>query len=145
MEKLALAAKDFTNIYLTACLNLFWPGDGMDWEIGTALLLLLSRFSRVRLCATPQTAAHQAPLSLDSPGKNTGVGCHFLLHWWCCLPIITNQSEECPQVDHALLFDKTSHDPLQVGTDSLRELIYCGPLCLAKQYIFSFPLHPNCL
>ena len=25
------------------------------------LLLLLSRFSRVRLCATPETAAHQAP------------------------------------------------------------------------------------
>ena len=28
------------------------------------LLLLLSRFSRVQLCATPQTAAKQAPLSL---------------------------------------------------------------------------------
>ena len=28
------------------------------------LLLLLSRFSRVWLCATPQMAAHQAPLSL---------------------------------------------------------------------------------
>ena len=28
------------------------------------LLLLLSHFSRVRLCATPQTAAHQAPLPL---------------------------------------------------------------------------------
>ena len=28
------------------------------------LLLLLSRFSRVRLCATPQTAAHQPPPSL---------------------------------------------------------------------------------
>ena len=28
------------------------------------LLLLLSRFSRVRLSATPETAAHQAPLSL---------------------------------------------------------------------------------
>ena len=27
------------------------------------LLLLLSRFSRVRLCATPETAAHQAPPS----------------------------------------------------------------------------------
>ena len=26
--------------------------------------LLLSRFSRVRLCATPQTASYQAPLSL---------------------------------------------------------------------------------
>ena len=28
------------------------------------LLLLLSHFSRVRLCATPETAAHQAPPSL---------------------------------------------------------------------------------
>ena len=26
------------------------------------LLLLLSRFSRVRLCAAPETAAHQAPV-----------------------------------------------------------------------------------
>ena len=30
----------------------------------TDLLLLLSRFSRVRLCAIPEMAAHQAPLSL---------------------------------------------------------------------------------
>ena len=46
------------------------------------LLLLLSRFSRVRLFATPQTAAWQPtrlPCPWDSPGKNTGVGCHFLL------------------------------------------------------------------
>ena len=43
------------------------------------LLMLLSCFSRVRLCVTPQTAAHQAPRPWDSPGKNTGVGCHFLL------------------------------------------------------------------
>ena len=40
------------------------------------LLLLLSHFSRVRLCATPQMAAHQAPLSWDFPGKSTGEGCH---------------------------------------------------------------------
>ena len=27
----------------------------------------------------PMTVAHQAPLSMgDSPGKNTGVGCHAL-------------------------------------------------------------------
>ena len=45
----------------------------------TFLILLLSRFSRVQLFATLWTAAHQAPLSMDSPGKNTGVGCHFLL------------------------------------------------------------------
>ena len=42
-------------------------------------MLLLRRFSRVRLCVTPQTAAHQAPRPWDSPGENTGVGCHFLL------------------------------------------------------------------
>ena len=43
------------------------------------LLLLLSRFSRVRLCATTKTAAHQLPCPWDSPDKNTGVSCHFLL------------------------------------------------------------------
>ena len=43
------------------------------------LLLLLSCISRVRLCVTPQTAAQQAPRPWDSPGKNTEVGCHFLL------------------------------------------------------------------
>ena len=43
------------------------------------LLLLLSRFSHVRLCATPQTAAHQAPPSLGFSRQDTGVGCHFLL------------------------------------------------------------------
>ena len=30
----------------------------------SCVLLLLSRFSHVRLCVTPETAAHQAPLSL---------------------------------------------------------------------------------
>ena len=33
--------------------------------------------SGVQLFA-PQTVAHHAPLSRDSPGKNTGVGCHAL-------------------------------------------------------------------
>ena len=103
-------------------------------------LLLLSRFSRVQLCATPETAAHQAPLSLgfsrkehwselpfpspmheskkwkwnrsvmsdsvrphrwqptrlpcpwDSPGKNTGVGCHFLLQ---CMKVKSEVSQLC--------------------------------------------------
>ena len=36
---------------------------GMDKE-DVLLLLLLSHFSRVQLCVTPQMAAHQAPLSL---------------------------------------------------------------------------------
>ena len=59
------------------------------------LPLLLSHFSRVQLCATPQTAAHQAPCPRDSPGKNTGVGCHFLLQRM----IVKSESEvaqSCP-------------------------------------------------
>ena len=35
--------------------------------------------SRVQLFATPWTVAHRAPLSTEFSGKNTGVGCHFLL------------------------------------------------------------------
>ena len=34
---------------------------------------------RARLLVTPWTAAYQAPLSMDFPGKSTGVGCHCLL------------------------------------------------------------------
>ena len=35
--------------------------------------------SRAWLLVTPWTAAHQAPLSTDFPGKNTGVGCHAFI------------------------------------------------------------------
>ena len=58
-------------------------------------MLLLSHFSRVRLCATPQTAAHQATPSRDSPGKNTGVGCHFLLQ---CMKVKSESevAQSCP-------------------------------------------------
>ena len=48
---------------------------------GLLLLLLLSRFSRVRFCATPKTTAHQAPPSLGFSRQEHGVGCHFLLQW----------------------------------------------------------------
>ena len=37
---------------------------GEKSTVGLLLLLLLSRFSRVRHCATPETAAHQSPPSL---------------------------------------------------------------------------------
>ena len=31
--------------------------------------------------ATPQTVAHQAPLSMGLSGQESGVDCHFLLQW----------------------------------------------------------------
>ena len=50
------------------------------------LLLLLSCFSHVRLCATPQTAAHQAPLSLGFSRQEHWSGLPFPSHtYYCCL------------------------------------------------------------
>ena len=40
---------------------------------------MLSHFSHVQLFVSRWTVAHQALCSGDSPGKNTGAGCHVLL------------------------------------------------------------------
>ena len=73
------------------------------------MLLLLSRFSCVRLCAIPETAAHQAPPSRDSPGKNTGVACHFLLQ---CMKV--KSESEVTQVVYLKVTQScpTSSDPM---------------------------------
>ena len=64
---------------------------GINWETGmdrsTLLLLLLSCFSRVRLCVTPQTAAHQAPPSLGSSRQEHWSGLPF--------PSPVRESEKC--------------------------------------------------
>ena len=44
---------------------------------GKVLLLLLSCFSRVQLCVTPQTAAHQAPPSLGFSSQQHWSGLPF--------------------------------------------------------------------
>ena len=61
----------------------------------TKVLLLLSHFSRVRLCATPETAAHQAPPSLGFSRQEHGVGCHFLLQ---CMKVKSESevAQSCP-------------------------------------------------
>ena len=53
--------KIYINNYLTINWIQYLFSKLLPLKIGHTLL---SRFSRVRLCATPQTAAHQAPLSL---------------------------------------------------------------------------------
>ena len=46
----------------------------------SAILLLLSHLSHVQLCVCPhRRQATRLPCPWDSPGKNTGVACHFLL------------------------------------------------------------------
>ena len=64
-------------------------------EVGLLLLLLLSHFSRVRLLGPHRRQPTRLPHPWDSPGKNTGVSCHFLLQ---CMKV-TSESEvvqSCP-------------------------------------------------
>ena len=59
------------------------------------LLLLLSPISRVGFCVTPLRAATRLPCPWDSPGKNTGVGSHFLLQ---CMKVESESevAQSCP-------------------------------------------------
>ena len=89
---------------LSACL---WRGRSRShWRIRpvlfkgithilSLLLLLLNHFSRVRLCATPETAAHEASPSLGFsrqehwsglpfPSPILSLGAHRLLEGWSC-------------------------------------------------------------
>ena len=65
------------------------------------LLLLLSRFCRVQLCATPQTATHQAPPSLGFSRQEHWRGLPF--------PSPTHESENESEVAQACL---TLSDPM---------------------------------
>ena len=62
------------------------------------ILLLLSRFSRVRLCATPETAAHQAPLSLGFSRQEH----------WSGLPFPSLISDTTPRLNQCLKCCKIS-------------------------------------
>ena len=41
--------------------------------------LLFSHYTMPATFGIPGIVTHQAPLSMDFSGKDTGVGCHFLL------------------------------------------------------------------
>ena len=66
-------------------------------------MLLLSHFSRVRLCATHRWQPTRLPHPWDSPGKNTGVVCHFFLQ---CMRVKSESevAQSCPSdlVDYSL-------------------------------------------
>ena len=58
-------------------------------------MLLLSHISRVRFCATPRRQPTRLPHPWYSPGKNTGVGCHFLVQ---CMKVKSESevTQSCP-------------------------------------------------
>ena len=83
---------------------------GATWEalVYGLLLLLLSHFSRVRLCATPQMAAHQAPPSQGFSRQEQWSGLPFpspkhacmlsrFSHVWLCVTLWTEPTSLlCP-------------------------------------------------
>ena len=122
----------WTQVYVSIYFTIFWAIKGRDWALlinfyinktysevpntsvgmqplfhfgyqyRALLLLLLSHVSHVWLCVIPQTAATRLPHPWDSPGKNTGVGCHFLLQ---CMQVKSERevTQSCPtQRPHGL-------------------------------------------
>ena len=73
-------------------LRTYGEGEGgrKQSSIDMCMLLLLSRFSRVRLWQPTRF-----PCPWDSPGKSTGVGCHFLLQ---CMKVKSESeiAQSCP-------------------------------------------------
>ena len=68
---------------LLNCSNLweFW----LSLDTSFKVLLLLSHFSRVRLCTTPQTAAHQGPQSLGFSRQEHWSGLSFPSPMHACM------------------------------------------------------------
>ena len=107
------------SVWVYECVYLTWPCPWRFWfgrlRGGTQesalwqallLLLLLSRFSRVRLCATPWWQPTRLRHPWDSPGKNTGVGCHFLLQ---CMKVKSERevAQLCPTLSDPMALSGT--------------------------------------
>ena len=112
------------------------------------LLLLPSRFSRVRLCVTPQTAAHQAPPSLGFSRQEHWVGCHCLLQ---CMKVKSGSevAQSCPT-----LLDPMDRSPpgfsihgiVQARALEWGAIAFSGSLCDLLQthaWVHLLPLHPH--
>ena len=70
-------------------------------EVSVLLLLLLSHFSRVQLCVTPWTAAHQAALSLGFSRQEHWSGLPFLspMHE---VKIESEVTQSCPTLSNPM-------------------------------------------
>ena len=85
----------------TKSFNRISPGTYSKTHYNNTWLLLLSHFSRVRLCATPQMAAHQASRSLGFSRQEHWSGLPF--------PSPMHESEKWSEVFQSCL---TLHDPI---------------------------------
>ena len=89
------------------------------------LLLLLSRFSRVRLVRSHRRQPTRLPRPWDSPGKNTGVGCHFLLQ---CMKV-KSESEAAQPCRLLAIAWTAAHQALPGEFHGLKSLAGYSPWC----------------
>ena len=76
--------------------------------------------------ATLWTIAHQAPLSMGFTGKNTGVGCHFLLQG--IFPAQRSNHNSCVScIDRWILYHPTTWQALREMCSSVAQ--WCPTLC----------------
>ena len=80
-------------------------------------------------------AAHQAPRPWDSPGKNTGVGCHFLLQ---CLKVKSESevTQSCPTLRDPIdcsLPGSSIHGIFQARVLEWGAIAFSGPEAKANQ------------
>ena len=90
---------------------------GLRKEDHFTVLLLLSRVSRVRLCATPQTAAHQAPPSMGFPRQEYWSG----VPWWAVSDNSHYKDHYVSTHAHACVVNRTAVGP---GSPTLKSV--CG-------------------
>ena len=98
----------------------------LSFECVGALLL-----SPVWLFVTPWTVAHQAPLSTDSLGKNSGVGCHFLPQG-----IFLTQGSD-PLLLKFLRWQVDSLPLRHLGSPCLSSTLIQMPLCGSHRSLFT--------
>ena len=94
-------------------------------------------------------AAHQAPCPWDSPGKNTGVGCHFLLQ---CMEVKSESEvvQSCPTLRDPMdcslpgssvhgIFQARILEWVAIELDSIlksRDVTLPTKVCLVKAMVF---------
>ena len=116
-------------------------GEGINWEISIdiyTLLLLQSRVSCVRLCATHRQQPTRLLCPWDSPGKNTGVGCHFLLQ---CMKV---KSESEVTQSCLTLSDPMDYSPPGSSVGDSNFSFQLAYLWITRKTIHSKCMHHKC-
>ena len=110
--------------------------------IFSKLLLLLSCFSRIQLCATRphRRQPTRLPRPWDSPGKNTGACCHFLLQ---CMKVKSESEigQSCPTLSDPMDCSPPSssiHGILQARVLEWVAIAFSEPCAQEEKFLFCF-------